>query len=132
MPPLRKLLSHPGTYLAVLVLVVGTAGADSYRSPDRQMTAKAYLGLVHIYQARISPVLSERLVRCRFRPTCSHYSEEAVRRHGIRKGMILTVRRVWRCRRNVPLGTEDPLPADPMPDAVSQSAPLAAEATLAS
>ncbi|MBE3072322.1 MAG: membrane protein insertion efficiency factor YidD [Acidobacteria bacterium] len=51
-----------------------------------------------------------RFVQCRYRPTCSEYSVEAVRRFGIRRGLILTARRVLSCRPPVPRGTFDPVP----------------------
>ena len=35
---------------------------------------------------------------CRFVPSCSHYAEEAVRRHGCLRGLWLTVRRLSRCQ----------------------------------
>ncbi|MBE3096418.1 MAG: membrane protein insertion efficiency factor YidD [Planctomycetes bacterium] len=51
-----------------------------------------------------------RFVQCRYRPTCSEYSIEAVGRFGIRRGLVLTARRVMSCRPPVPRGTFDPVP----------------------
>ena len=48
---------------------------------------------------------------CRFSPTCSHYSHEAISLHGPRKGLWLTVKRLLRCR---PFG---PSGFDPVPEA---------------
>lgn len=64
------------------------------------------LGLLALYQKAISPYLPS---QCRFLPTCSQYSFEAISRHGVLKGMWLTVRRLARChpfRR----GGYDPVP----------------------
>lgn len=36
--------------------------------------------------------------RCRYWPTCSEYSREALERHGARRGVLLTARRLARCR----------------------------------
>lgn len=36
--------------------------------------------------------------RCRYWPTCSDYSLKALEMHGARRGLILTVRRLARCR----------------------------------
>lgn len=47
--------------------------------------------------------------RCRYYPTCSEYSIEAVREYGVRRGLVLTVTRIKSCTINVPLGTHDPL-----------------------
>ncbi|MBL6634577.1 MAG: membrane protein insertion efficiency factor YidD [Ilumatobacteraceae bacterium] len=46
---------------------------------------------------------------CRFSPTCSHYSHEAISLHGPRKGLWLTVKRLLRCRPFGPSGF-DPVP----------------------
>ena len=109
MPPLRKRLKHPGTYLALLGFLVAGACADSFRLPDRQLSARAYIALVHGYQSLGRPVVAG-YVQCRFRPTCSRYSIEAVQKYGLRKGLALTSARLLRCRGAVPLGTSDPLP----------------------
>ena len=34
---------------------------------------------------------------CRFRPTCSQYSYEAIQKYGITKGSILSLKRIVRC-----------------------------------
>jgi len=109
MPPLRKCLKHPGTYLALFGALVALAGADSFRPPERQLSARTYIVLVRGYQHVGQPVLRG-FVQCRFRPTCSRYSIEAVQTYGLRQGFALTVARLWRCRSAVPLGTDDPLP----------------------
>jgi putative membrane protein insertion efficiency factor len=51
-------------------------------------------------------------VRCRHWPSCSHYAEDAVRRHGLSNGLRLAVTRVLRCR---PWGAGgyDPVPENP-------------------
>jgi len=53
------------------------------------------LGLIRLYQFAISPLLG---VACRYEPTCSRYSYEAIETHGVRRGLALTVRRLARCR----------------------------------
>jgi putative membrane protein insertion efficiency factor len=109
MSPLRKCLKHPGTFLALFGALVALAGADSFRPPEHQLSARAYIVLVRGYQHVGRPVLTG-FVQCRFRPTCSRYSIEAVQTYGLRKGSALTVARLWRCRSAVALGTDDPLP----------------------
>jgi putative membrane protein insertion efficiency factor len=46
---------------------------------------------------------------CRFYPTCSEYSREAIATHGSARGLWLTVRRLARCRPFGPSGF-DPVP----------------------
>jgi putative membrane protein insertion efficiency factor len=110
MSPLRQRLRKPRTWVfLVLILLVVAAGADSFRPPDRQITAKIYIGAVHGYQRWGRPI-SNKFIRCRYHPTCSVYSIEAVEKYGIRKGLVLTTKRLISCRGSVPLGTFDPVP----------------------
>lgn len=51
-------------------------------------------GIVRGYQWFISPVLPS---NCRFYPSCSHYSLEALEKHGAIKGLWLSLRRISRC-----------------------------------
>lgn len=112
MPPLRQCLSRPETYLAALAILAAASAADSFRPPRRQATGAVYVRSVRGYQALLRPALSN-YIACRYLPTCSDYSIQAVERHGIRNGLSLTWRRVNSCRRSVPLRTPDPVPAKP-------------------
>lgn len=64
------------------------------------------LGLIRFYQLAISPYT---LPSCRYLPTCSHYGYEAIEKHGLIKGGLLTAWRLFRCN---PLskGGIDPVP----------------------
>jgi len=46
------------------------------------------------YQKYLSPLLP---ASCRFEPTCSEYAREALRKHGLWKGLLLSLWRVLRC-----------------------------------
>lgn len=109
MPTLRQRLKRPETYLFVFALLIAAAAADTLRSADRQVTAKAYIGLVELYQSQISPRLSS-YIRCRYHPTCSEYSRQAVERFGILRGLQLSWTRLRSCQTSVPFGTDDPVP----------------------
>jgi len=50
--------------------------------------------LVKLYQKTISPLLP---ATCRFHPSCSAYSIEALREHGAVAGTRMTFRRILRC-----------------------------------
>ncbi|HJN90843.1 MAG TPA: membrane protein insertion efficiency factor YidD [Verrucomicrobiota bacterium] len=68
--------------------------------------------LIRLYQLPVSPVknaLFESGGSCRFTPTCSEFTLEAVRTHGTIRGVWLGLRRLARCH---PWGTcgHDPVP----------------------
>jgi putative membrane protein insertion efficiency factor len=48
---------------------------------------------------------------CRYEPTCSHYAEQAVRRHGVVRGLGLAGWRLLRCN-PWSKGGYDPVPGD--------------------
>lgn len=49
---------------------------------------------VKLYQWFISPLLG---ASCRYTPTCSQYTVEALKKHGPIKGLYLSVRRILSC-----------------------------------
>jgi hypothetical protein len=103
-------LKHPGTWLGVLGMLLLLVALDAMRPPQRQVTARLYLAGVRFYRADVHPFTAHH-IRCRYSPTCSHYSEQAVERFGIARGLWLTAKRVASCTPAVPMGTYDPLPA---------------------
>jgi len=62
--------------------------------------------MVKVYQTAISPLLG---ANCRFSPTCSQYSIEAIREWGPFKGTKLAIKRISKCH---PWGSQgwDPVP----------------------
>ena len=52
------------------------------------------VGLIRLYKYLISPLLPQ---SCRFVPTCSEYSIEAIAKYGALKGSWLAARRLLRC-----------------------------------
>ena len=48
---------------------------------------------------------------CKYEPTCSHYAEQAIRRHGVLRGLALAAWRVLRCN-PWSRGGYDPVPDD--------------------
>jgi uncharacterized protein len=108
MSTLRERFKQPGFYLLIVALCFVMLVADALRPAERQISAAAYVRLVQVYQRHASPVVSN-IVRCRYSPTCSEYSVEAVRKFGFIRGLRLTTSRLWRCRSSVPLASSDPV-----------------------
>ena len=50
--------------------------------------------IIKFYKLVLSPLLPS---ACRFYPTCSVYAIDALQRHGLVKGLFLSVKRILRC-----------------------------------
>tara|TARA_Y100000746_G_scaffold159987_1_gene137529 strand:+ start:1466 stop:1696 length:231 start_codon:yes stop_codon:yes gene_type:complete len=55
---------------------------------------KIFVMPILLYQYLISPLIP---ISCRFNPTCSQYSKEAIIKHGIFKGCFLSIKRIIKC-----------------------------------
>ncbi|GGE99613.1 hypothetical protein SAMN05443634_102253 [Chishuiella changwenlii] len=55
---------------------------------------KPFILLVRFYQLAISPWLGS---NCRYQPTCSSYMIDALKEHGLLKGLWLGTKRIVRC-----------------------------------
>ncbi len=91
--------------------VVALAGRPVEKEVRRSAgpMARLLISGIRAYQlARIG-----RVSPCRFTPTCSHYATEAVSRYGAGPGLVLTLRRLGRCRPGGPYGF-DPVPEHPL------------------
>ena len=67
---------------------------------------KIILLLIRFYQKYISIFLGK---NCRFYPTCSAYTYEAIEKFGIIKGIFLGIKRIIKCHPFHP-GGYDPVP----------------------
>ena len=63
------------------------------------------LGLIRFYQKQISPLKTP---SCRFSPTCSTYTYQAIEKYGAFKGLYLGLKRILKCHPFHP-GGYDPL-----------------------
>jgi putative membrane protein insertion efficiency factor len=66
-----------------------------------------FIFLVRVYQTVISPFTP---ATCRYQPTCSHYTVEALQKHGLLHGGKLALKRIFSCH---PWGGSG---YDPVPD----------------
>lgn len=61
--------------------------------------------LIELYQKKISKYTKR---NCRFYPTCSEYSKQAILKYGFLKGSFLSIKRISKCHPFNP-GGYDPL-----------------------
>ena len=72
-----------------------------------------YILPIRIYQKTLSPILSGVFgMKCRYNPSCSHYTADAIIEWGIFKGTWMGVKRISSCHPWGGMG-EDPVPKNP-------------------
>jgi len=75
--------------------VSGQKRAILVREQARSAATWMALGFVRFYQIFLSPFLGG---ACKFYPSCSNYAQEAIAKHGAKRGGLLALRRLGRCR----------------------------------
>ncbi|MCB9360418.1 MAG: membrane protein insertion efficiency factor YidD [Flavobacteriales bacterium] len=60
----------------------------------RRVVSKIFILLIRFYQLSISPILGQ---NCRYSPTCSQYSIEAINKYGALKGGWIALKRIFSC-----------------------------------
>lgn len=58
---------------------------------------KFLIYLINMYQKHISLWLSSKNINCKFYPTCSEYTKQAIEKYGVIKGICLGICRIIRC-----------------------------------
>ena len=60
----------------------------------KKLIIAPFIFLVRVYQTVISPFTP---ATCRYQPTCSHYTVEALQKHGLLRGGKLALKRIFSC-----------------------------------
>lgn len=82
-------VSRPSSALSSSAAVARTPDSDG---PD--LAVRAALAALRAYKLLLSPLFAG---SCRYVPSCSDYTAEAITRYGVVRGSWLGVRRIGRC-----------------------------------
>ena len=94
---MRALVPQKLVYKIIAVVVALAAGAavlDMFREPPKQITAALLIKGIEGYQKYLSPIIP---TKCKFKPTCSQYAKQAIKKYGAFKGGLKSVWRIIRC-----------------------------------
>ena len=69
---------------------------------------KVMIYMIRWYQKHISCWLEAKNIHCKYYPSCSEYTKQAIEKYGAGKGMILGIYRILRCN-PFSKGGSDPL-----------------------
>ena len=58
---------------------------------------KVCIWMLRGYQKKISPIFQAQGVHCKFYPSCSEYTVQAIQKYGCIKGVWLGIKRILRC-----------------------------------
>ena len=58
---------------------------------------KIFISLIEFYQKHISSWLDSKNIKCKYYPTCSEYTKQAIQKYGIFKGGAKGIWRILRC-----------------------------------
>jgi len=81
-------------------------GAGGIREDVKSVGVWFALGFLRFYQIFLGPFFGG---ACKFHPSCSKYAYEAIEKHGVRRGFVLAMKRLGRCR-PFTQGGFDPVP----------------------
>ena len=61
------------------------------------MLKKFLINIINFYQKNISLWFQSKNIKCKFYPTCSNYTKQAIEKYGVKKGICLGIYRILRC-----------------------------------
>ena len=56
-----------------------------------------FVKLILFYKKKVSPIFSSFGINCKYYPTCSEYTKQAIQKYGATKGIIIGICRIIRC-----------------------------------
>ena len=91
-----QLGGHGGIFGARAGIAEAAAAREAGRVAPRprSLPAALLLAFVRFYIVCLSPFFGG---TCKFYPSCSNYAQEAIARHGARRGLALATKRLLRC-----------------------------------
>ena len=63
----------------------------------KEKIKKIFIKLINFYQKNISKFLEYKNIRCKYYPSCSEYTKQAIEKYGAFKGSIIGAKRILRC-----------------------------------
>lgn len=61
------------------------------------MMRKIFIYFIKVYKKYISPFFHGLGFDCKFYPTCSEYTRQAIEKYGVLKGCFLGIKRILKC-----------------------------------
>lgn len=58
---------------------------------------KIFIFCIDIYKKILSPILDFLGIHCKYYPSCSQYTKQAIEKYGVFKGIFLGIKRILRC-----------------------------------
>ena len=58
---------------------------------------KILIRIIEFYKKSISPWFESHGVHCKYEPTCSEYTRQALEKYGALKGTLLGIKRILKC-----------------------------------
>ena len=59
--------------------------------------SKIIIKIIDFYKKYISSFLDSIGIKCKYYPTCSEYSKQAILKYGTIKGLFLSIKRILKC-----------------------------------
>lgn len=58
---------------------------------------KIFIFIINLYKRYISPIFHKLGFDCKYYPTCSEYTKQAIEKYGVIKGCYLGIKRILKC-----------------------------------